>query len=162
MMVGTFTAGDLFTSLAVGTRDDFFGFARGHENGAWEDRLTAGHVNAFAYFSRVRSGGGEFIKSATGQATGLMVRERFGLTERVSLSVSAQAERFLGGRAKLGANGVSFGEVKLQEDGWHHQLNVGSQIAVDDARTLNLSAELRSPDGGEGELALGAQFDWRF
>ena len=162
MSVGAFTVGDAFASIAVGTRDDFFGFARGHEKGVRETRLTAGHRDAFAWVSDVRSEGGASIRSAEGRSAGLMVQREFGLADGVSVAVSARADRFLGGEAEIGADGVSFGSVHLRPGGWHRQLNVASDIVLDGARTLNLSAELRSPDGGEEEVTLGTRFEWRF
>ena len=162
MSVGAFAVGDAFASMAVGTRDDFFGFVRGHESGVREARLTAGHRDAFAWVSDVRSGGGGSIRSAEGRSAGLMVRREFELTGGLSLAVSARADRFLGGEAKIGTDGVSFGSVRLRPGGWHRQFNVASDIVLDGSRTLNLSAELRAPDGGEEEVTLGARFEWRF
>ena len=162
MAVGAFEGGGFFASLAAGTREDFFGFVRGHEEGVRETRLTAGRKEAFAYVSDVRSGGGASIRSAKGRAAGLMLREAFDMGRGISLSVSAQADRFLGGEAEIGRNGASFGSMDLRPGGWSRQFNVASEIALGGARTLNLSAQLRSPDGGGEETALAASLDWRF
>ena len=134
MSVGAFAVGAAFASMAVGTKGDFFGFARGHEHGVREARLTAGHRDAFAWVSDVRSEGGGSIQSAEGRSAGLMVRREFDLAGGVSLAVAAQADRFLGGEAKIGSDGVSFGSVRLRPGGWHRQLNVASDIVLDGAR----------------------------
>ena len=90
-----------------------------------------------------------------------MLREEFDLTGNVSLAVSVQADRFLGGEAEIGRDGASFGGVDLRPGGWSRQFNVASEIALGGG-ALNLSAQLRSPDGGGEETAFAASLDWRF
>lgn len=162
MVTGTINMGDVFTSVSAGKNDNFFGFVRGHEKGVNEIRVSAGHVNAFAYLSGARSGGGASVRSASGQGVGVVLRNNFSVSERTEIAVSAQAEKFLGGSAELGSGSVSYGSTDLRASGWSQQVSIGPEVTLDDSKTLSLSATAWKPDGGDEQYSAGAQFRWSF
>ena len=161
MLVGMRRSGSFFASVGVGTDDDFFGFSENHE-GVRSLRLTAGHENVFAHITRLRSDGGGYITEAVGRSMGLTVREAFILTDDTTLDISARTERFLGGHAGIGSEEVSFGSVRLNASGWNHRINLSSETEIDENRTVNLSADMRLPDGGESDIAVGVRYRMAF
>lgn len=162
MMVGTRRMGDMFTSLVVGTREDFFGFTESHDQ-VRQVSVTAGHRNVFAHFSNLRSSGAGFIESAEGKSVGLTVREEFYLTGAANLTISLQNDQFIGGSARIGRGDVSFGNVSLNRGGWHHRLDIASDIALDESKTVNLAGTAAGGEGQEGEeFMVNARFRWAF
>ena len=156
LFVGQHRYGSLFASAAVGIRDDFFGFTEEHER-VFESRVSAGGENLFATLSEHYSSGGDVIDSARGRSLALVARERFSLTNETSLTVSARADRFLGGSAS-----IPVGSVRLNRGGWEYGLSLASQTALRDNVTLGFSAGVRSSRGSGEELTLGTDLNWRF
>ena len=156
LFVGQHRYGSLFASAAVGTRDDFFGFTEEHER-VFESRVSAGGENLFVTLSEQYSSGGDVIDSARGRSLALVARERFSLTDETSLTVSARADRFLGGSAD-----IPVGSVPLNRGGWEYGLSLASETALRDNVTLGFSAGVRSPRGSGEELTLGTDLNWRF
>ena len=155
-VVGSYSAGAMFASVAAGPRDDFFGHARGHE-GVFELRGSAGHKNLFLTLSEQYSTGGSTIRSAHGTSFALMAQERFSLTGRTTLTASAGVHRFLGGEADL-----SSGSVSLGADGWDHRFSLASATALDATKTVGLGAIVRAPEGRDEEFVVSANLNWRF
>ena len=161
MLVGMKRSGSFFASVGVGTDDDFFGFSENHER-VRSLRLTAGHENVFAHITRLHSDGGGYITEAVGRSMGLTVREEFILTDDTVLDISARTERFLGGHAGIGSDEVSFGSVRLNGSGWNHRVTLSSETEIDGNRTVNVSADMRLPDGGESNIAVGVRYRTAF
>ena len=156
LFVGQHRYGSVFASAAVGIRDDFFGFTEEHER-VFESRVSAGGENLFVTLSEQYSTGGDVIDSARGRSLALVARERFSLTDETSLTVSARADRFLGGSAD-----IPVGSIRLNRGGWEYGLSLASQTALQDNVTLGFSAGVRSPRGSSEELTLRTDLNWRF
>ena len=155
-IVGSYSDGAMFASVAAGPRDDFFGHTRGHE-GVFELRGSAGHKNLFLTLSEQYSIGGGAIRSAHGTSFALMAQERFSLTERTTLTASAGVHRFLGGEAD-----ISSGSVRLDADGWDHRFSLVSATALDMTKTVGLGAVMLAPEGRDEEFVVSANLNWRF
>ena len=78
------------------------------------------------------------------------------MTESTAVTVTARADRFLGGDA-----GLPVGTVRLDGGDWEHRLSVASRTGLDESRTVGLSAVARLSETGE-DIAVRATFDWRF
>ena len=97
--VGVHRVGKFFTSVGVGTREDFYGYRSGHDS-VFEAGFSVGHENAFLRFSRMHSDGGRLISSAEGQSYGFTVQKQFRLAE-VPFTAAAHTDQFLGGKATI-------------------------------------------------------------
>ena len=155
-VVATHRDGDLFVSAALGTQDDFFGFINGHGE-VKEVSLTAGHRNMFAHFGRQWSDNGLTIGSARGEYVGLTVQREAKVSEKLSLSASAHANRFLGGEAE-----IPFGKVKLDEREWSQHVGLAAEYAAFEGMTLGLNAGVLFPDSESPETSVGFQFRQTF
>ena len=147
--------GKFFTSVGVGTREDFYGYHNGHDS-VVEAGLSVGHENAFLRFSRMHSDGGRLISSAEGQSYGFTVQRNFRLAD-MPFTAAAHTDQFLGGSADIPS-----GSADLPEGGWNHRLNLSSAVALSDTAHLTLSAEMRLPETGEDTALLAARFWWYF
>ena len=161
MLVGIRKEGDLFVSAAVGTMNDFFGFSGDHED-VRVLRLTAGHENLFAHFSEAHSTGGRFIESAEGRSLGVTARKGFGLTEESTLDFSMQTERFIGGSAAIGLDGVSFGNVRLEGSDWSHRINLRSRTDIGERESLDVSANMHLLGAGESSTSVNIRYRMAF
>ena len=153
--VGVHRVGKFFTSVGVGTREDFYGYRSGHDS-VFEAGVSVGHENAFLRFSRMHSDGGKLISSAEGQSYGFTVQQQFRLAE-VPFIAAAHTDQFLGGKANIPS-----GSADLKEGGWNHRLNLSSAVALSDTAHLALSAEMHLPETGEDTALLAARFWWYF
>ncbi len=155
-LVGMQKAGDFFALAAVGERNDFFGFSKGHGE-VLNAEISAGHKNAFLRFEKQISNGGMGVRDAEGESFGFTVRKGFDLTERVFLSAAVRGDRFLGGEAS-----IPFGRVNLSKGGWDHRVSLSSDIVVDKNATLSISAGTRFPAAGDSESNIFAKYSLRF
>ena len=163
MAVSTLSVDNVFVSLGIGTRSDFFGFTKGHEHGVRETRVTAGHHNFFAYLSSVWSEGGAVISSAKGKSAGLMFLKEFSLTEQTGLTVSARIERFLGGDARIGNGDVNFATVPLPEGSLHRFAGVSSKTSMGDGSgTVEFGTAVHFPENERKEFTASTRFIWAF
>ena len=96
LLVAGYRKEALFTALSLGIRNDFFGFDKEHRN-IREAGVAAGHENLFLTLTEQRSDGGNSIAEAVGRSLNVTARKTFALTEGTSLTVTALADRFLGG-----------------------------------------------------------------
>ena len=146
LFIAGYRHGDLFALIGAGTREDFFGFTREHRR-VLQSTLTAGHENLFLSLTEQRSDGGRVITAATGQSLTLTARETVSLTETTSLTVSATADRFLGGEASL-----PLGTMDLTAGTWQPRLSVAAQTEITPALSLTANAALT----GEQDYSLTA------
>ena len=156
LLIVTHREDEFFASAALANREDFFGFSDGHE-GVAELNLSAGHDNLFVTLSEQHSGGGDLISSARGRSLTLTAQKRLSLTESTSLTVSAGADRFLGGKAT-----IPVGSIELSGGGWNQRLSVASETQLGRNATISASASLHSPESGEDAYDVNARLSWRF
>ena len=152
----THLRGEWFAGVAAGNREDFFGYAYGHDE-VREWRLTSGHRNLFATLSKQSSAGSDFIDSAQGRALSLTVQQYLSLTDNTHAVVSAVADRFLGGKAN-----IPVGNIKLNGGGWNHRIAVDTKTALGRNAAFSASATYHSPEHGEDGYTLSAGLHWRF
>ena len=146
LTVAGYRQGDLFFALTGGTRDDFFGFAKEHRN-IRQMGIAAGHEKLFLALAEQRSRGGGIITAAKGQSLTVKAQESFSLTGKTDLTVTAVADRFLGGEAS-----IPLGSVRLGGGDWQPRLSLASETEVAPAMSLQTKAEMT----GEEDYALSA------
>ena len=143
-------------SVALGNREDFFGFSR--EHGAIRmTEVSAGHESAFVRLSEQRSSGGGAVSSARGRSLGFTLKRDFALSEDTMVSAAAHTDRFLGGEADL-----PVGTVQLSGGGWDHRASLSSATALTEDSTISVTANAHLPGAGEENLSVGVQFRKRF
>ena len=136
LLVGGYRKHDLFAALSLGIRDDFFGFTKEHRN-VREAGVTAGHENLFLTLTEQRSDGGNSITEAVGRSLNVTAQETFALTRGTTLTLSAFAGRFLGGRAT-----IPLGAVALGRGGWSHRFSLVSETALTPGMSFRTTAEV--------------------
>ena len=146
----------MFASTAFGVRDDFFGYGYGHDE-VKELSFTAGHRHLFATLSKQKSSGSDFIDSAAGRSVSLTVRRALSLTDNTQAVVTAVANRFLGGRAR-----IPVGDIDLNGGGWNRRITVDTTTVLGRNAALAASAAWHSPENGADGYALRAGLYWRY
>ena len=146
LTVAGYRKDDLFFALTGGTRDNFFGFTKEHRN-IVEMGIAAGHEKLFLALAEQRSRGGDVIAAAKGQSLTVKVQETFSLTEATDLTVTAVADRFLGGEAQ-----IPLGTVRLSGGDWQPRVFLASQTEIVPAISLRTKAELT----GDEDYTLSA------
>ena len=146
LTVAGYRQGDLFFALTGGTRDDFFGFAKEHRN-IRQVGMAAGHEKLFLALAEQRSRGGGIIRAAKGQSLTVKAQESFSLTGKTDLTVTAVADRFLGGEAS-----IPFGSVRLGGGDWNPRLSLATETEIAPAMSFRTKAEMT----GEEDYALTA------
>ena len=140
LTVAGYRQDDLFFALTGGTRDNFFGFTKEHRN-IVEMGIAAGHEKLFLAFAEQRSRGGDVITAAKGQSLTVKARETFSLTEDTNLTVTAVADRFLGGEAS-----IPLGTIRLSGGDWNPRLSFASETEIVPAMSFGTKAEMISDE----------------
>ena len=146
LLVAGYRKEALFTALSLGIRNDFFGFDKEHRN-IREAGVAAGHENLFLTLTEQRSDGGNSITEAVGRSLNVTAQKTFALTEGTSLTVTALADRFLGGRAT-----IPLGTIDLGRGRWSHRLSVASETDF----TRGMSFSTKAERIGDGNYAFNA------
>ena len=136
LLVAGYRKEALFTALSLGIRNDFFGFDKEHRN-IREAGVAAGHENLFLALTEQRSDGGNSIAEAVGRSLNVTARKTFALTEGTSLTVTALADRFLGGRAT-----IPLGTIDLGRGRWSHRFSVASETDLTSGMSFRTKAEM--------------------
>ena len=93
------------------------------------------------------STGGRTITGAKGRSLTLTAKETVPLTDRTSLTVTASADRFLGGEAS-----IPLGTVTLTGGDWQPRLSLATETAI----VPGMSFMTRAGTTGEKDYSLGA------
>ena len=99
--------------------------------------ITAGHEKLSLTLTEQRSRGGDVITAAKGQSLTVTAQETFSLTENTNLTVTAVADRFLGGEAS-----IPLGTVRLSEGDWNPRLSFASETEIVPAMSFRTRAEM--------------------
>ena len=146
LTVAGYRQGDLFVALTGGTRDDFFGFAKEHRN-IRQMGVAAGHEKLFLALAEQRSRGGGIITAAKGQSLTVKAQESFSLTGKTALTLTAVADRFLGGEAS-----IPLGSVRLGGGDWQPRLSLAMESEILPAMSFRTQAEMT----GQEDYAVSA------
>ena len=124
---------------------------RAHDGAALAPRRVARHPVLSWPVDRLHR-----IDSAGGRSVAFVARDKFALTDETLLTASFRSDRFLGGEAD-----IPVGNVRLNGGGWQHRLALSSQTALDEDKTLGVSAVTRFTES-EDDVALRVQYRWEF
>ena len=136
LFVAGYRHGDLFVLIGAGTREDFFGFTGEHRQ-VFQSSVTAGHENLFLSFTEQRSDGGRVITGATGQSLSVTAQKTVPVTEKMALTLSASADRFLGGEAS-----IPLGRMTLTSGDWQPRLSLAAETEITSGLSLTTRAEV--------------------
>ena len=150
----------LFAAAAWGSRPGFFGLGKryGYVNAAAFD-ASAGHRNAYVRLSRQTSSA-PYVRKVRGDALGVTATGTFEVGARTWLTLSAHADRFLGGRAA-----TAFGPVTIDASPWNGAARLFAERRIGrggagGAVTLSLDSLWRGR--GRGETIIEAGYAVRF
>ena len=111
----------------------------------------------FAHFGRQWSDNGLSIGSARGDYVGVTAQKEMKVSEELSLSASAHANRFLGGEAE-----IPFGTVELDAGEWSRHVGLSAEYAAYEGMTLGLNAGVLFPESESSETSVGFLFSQSF
>ena len=144
---------NLFASVGVGVRRDFFGLDRRHGY----DRIigyeaNAGHRDVFVRVSLQTTQGtkNSLVRSAKGDAVGFTARRSFPLSAGTRIGVGLHLDKFTGGKAA-----TVFGAVNMEESGWNRTFSAHLTHRPASFLTLTAGAELFTPARGESVWFAG-------
>ena len=115
-------ASNLFASVGLGIRNDFFGLDERHNyDRTLGYEANVGHRDLFFRVSRQIAQGREsgLIESAEGTAIGFTARRSFAVSEGTRFDAALNLDKFAGGEAR-----TIFGTVQMDESGWNRTLSV--------------------------------------
>ena len=157
---GIYRKDDLF--IATGyevNRPDFFGL--GPQAGYHKTHgmvAEGGHKNLYVRFSQQTADGKGVINRAKGTSVGITAEKKFALSDRHTIGVKAEMDRFLGGTAD-----TAFGSFTMSESDWNHRLQLTNDIKLNDSASFGLKAGLEHlPERGaistEVSVSLRAEY----
>ena len=149
---GFATAGGLFAAASLGGRDGFFGLGRRHGyKGARGVDAEAGHRNLYARFSRQWSSAAPLVREIRGDVVGVTAECAFRLSPETVATLSAHADRFVGGRAD-----TAFGAVRIDGGRWNRSAGARLDRRLSGSESLSLTADWRRlARGGAAGAAAG-------
>ena len=155
---GIATDGGLFAAASLGSRDGFFGLGgRYGYKGARGVDAEAGHRNLYARFSRQWSSAAPLIREIRGDAVGLTAEYAFRLSPETVATLSAHADRFVGGRAD-----TAFGAVRIEGGRWNRSAEARIDSRLSGSESLSLTADWRRLARGGGAAGAAAGYRLAF
>ena len=147
----------LFAAAAWGSRPGFFGLGKryGYVNAAAFD-ASAGHRNAYVRLSRQTSSA-PYVRKVRGDALGVTATGTFEVGARTWLTLSAHADRFLGGRAA-----TAFGPVTIDASPWNGAAQLFAERRIEGGGAVTLTVDRLWPGRGRGETSIEAGYAVRF
>ena len=147
----------LFAAATWGGRDTFFGLGKryGYVNAAALD-ASAGHRNAYVRFSRQTSAM-PHVRKVRGDALGVTATGTFEVGARTWVTLSAHADRFLGGRAA-----TAFGPVTIDASPWNGAAQLFAERRIEGGGAVTLTLDRLWPGRGRGETSVKAGYAVRF
>ena len=147
----------LFAAAAWGSRPGFFGLGKryGYVNAAAFD-ASAGHRNAYVRLSRQTSSA-PYVRKVRGDALGVTATGTFEVGARTWLTLSAHADRFLGGRAA-----TAFGPVTIDASPWNGAAQLFAERRIEGGGAVTFTVDRLWPGRGRGETSVKAGYAVRF
>ena len=147
----------LFAAAAWGSRPGFFGLGKryGYVNAAAFD-ASAGHRNAYVRLSRQTSTA-PYVRRVRGDALGVTATGTFEVGARTWLTLSAHADRFLGGRAA-----TAFGPVTIDASPWNGAAQLFAERRIGGGGAVTFTVDRLWPGRGRGETSVKAGYAVRF
>ena len=147
----------LFAAAAWGSRPGFFGLGKryGYVNAAAFD-ASAGHRNAYVRLSRQTSAA-PYVRKVRGDALGVTATGTFEVGARTWVTLSAHADRFLGGRAA-----TAFGPVTIDASPWNGAAQLFAERRIEGGGAVTLAVGRLWPGRGRGETSIKAGYAVRF
>ena len=147
----------LFAAATWGGRDTFFGLGKryGYVNAAALD-ASAGHRNVHVRFSRQTSAM-PHVRKVRGDALGVTATGTFEVGARTWLTLSAHADRFLGGRAA-----TAFGPVTIDASPWNGAAQLFAERRIEGGGAVTFTVDRLWPGRGRGETSVKAGYAVRF
>ena len=147
----------LFAAAAWGSRPGFFGLGKryGYVNAAAFD-ASAGHRNAYVRLSRQTSSA-PYVRKVRGDALDVTATGTFEVGARTWLTLSAHADRFLGGRAA-----TAFGPVTIDASPWNGAAQLFAERRIEGGGAVTFTVDRLWPGRGRGETSVKAGYAVRF
>ena len=147
----------LFAAAAWGSRPGFFGLGKryGYVNAAAFD-ASAGHRNAYVRLSRQTSSA-PYVRKVRGDALGVTATGTFEVGARTWVTLSANMDRFLGGRAA-----TAFGPVTIDASPWNGAAQLFAERRIEGGGAVTFTVDRLWPGRGRGETSVKAGYAVRF